>query len=88
MVVLNRSAKTATREVFLEYLLVLLLFTISLKNLLTYSLPSSVSKRFYLRFHVLTNCEKASVIDCSSLFIKGILQSNLQNISVTTKIYL
>ena len=63
IVLLNRSANTAPLSVKREYLLILLLIKNSLKILLTYSLPSSVSRRFGLRFDVLIICENASVID-------------------------
>ena len=63
IVLLNISAIIAPRDVFLEYLLMLRLFKNSSNILLTYSLPSSVSSRFGLRFDDLIISENASVID-------------------------
>ena len=54
IILLGFSAKTAPREVFLDYLLKFIIIKNSLKNLLRYSFPSCVSRSFGLGFSVLT----------------------------------
>ena len=59
-----------------------------MKNLFRYSFPSSVSRKFGLRFVVLTNWENASVFGWAYLFFKGTVQPILPKLSKTAKFYL
>ena len=90
LVLLNLSATADLKDVFLEYLLMLLLFKKSLKNSLTNSLPSSVLRRCGLRFddllflrtHLLLIARICFLKNCPSKFTKII--DYYSSISITS----
>ena len=81
-------ANTAPKAVFLQNFSMLLVFKNSVENLLTYSIPPSVSRRIGLRFEFWTICENASSFDCAFLFFKEILQPKLLKLTKATSSYL
>ena len=65
---MKRSAKTAPEEVFLEYLLIFILFRKSVKILFTNSPPASVSSKFGFLFEVIRIFSKVFYSNSNFIF--------------------
>ena len=88
MLLLLRSEKTAPMDIFLEYLLIFLVFKRLVKLLFTKSDPSSNCIKFGFLLEGYRILSKASLMDCAFLFFKGIVQPSFEKFSITFKTYL